>query len=84
MRDGMGVADIFRLTRKPTKRRANPPLTLEKEIASYDRANGRGPCGWTPAELQRASLYADCVYKGLEPTRVAFAAWLHEHRGMEG
>jgi hypothetical protein len=76
---------MFRLTRKPRpKRRANPPLTLNEAIQIDDLAHGRDRRGWTLAERRQASLYARCVNQELEPTRVAFAVWLHEHRGMEG
>jgi hypothetical protein len=80
----MGVADVFGMTRKPSRRRSvMAPLDLEEAIQVDDTANGRDRRGWTPAERRRASLYARCVNQGLEPTRVAFAMWLHQHRRME-
>jgi hypothetical protein len=81
--DGMGVADMFRLTRKPSRRRSiTAPLDLEEAIQIDDLAHGRDRRGWTLAERRRASLYARCVNNDLEPTRVAFACWLVNRGGM--
>jgi hypothetical protein len=76
---------MFRMTRKPSRRRpVTAPLDLEEAIAIDDLAHGRDRRGWTLANRERMNVYAQCVNAGVDLERVTFAAWLHEHRGMEG
>jgi hypothetical protein len=58
------------------QRRVGPPLTLDEAILIDDRVHGRDIRGWTPANRQRANLYAQCVNAGVDIERVTFAAWL--------
>jgi hypothetical protein len=76
---------MFGLTRKPSRRRpVTAPLDLEEAIQIDDIVHGRDRRGYLPDQRSRANLYAQCVNAGVDIERVTFAAWLHEHRGMEG
>jgi hypothetical protein len=76
---------MFRLTRKPSRRRSiTAPLDIDEAIAIDDIVHGRDRRGYLPDQRQRSRFWVRCTNNGLEPERVAFAIWLEGRGRIEG